>query len=404
MRDGLKGAAVLAMAVLAGSAARAEEKLKVGFVYVGPVGDFGYSYQHDQGRQFLQKQLGDKVETTFLENVAENDSQRAFEQLARSGHKLIFGTSFGFMDPMLKVAKQFPKVDFEHATGYKGAPNLATYSARFYEGRYIMGEIAAKVSKTHTVGYIASFPIPEVVSGIDAFMLGAQKIDPNFKVKIVWVNTWFDPGKEADAAKALIAQGVDVIAQHTDSAAPLQEAEKAGVHGFGQSSDMAKFAPKAILTSLEDNWGPYYVGEVKAVQDGHLEAARHLGRARGRHGGDGPLREHARRREGDGGEDRGRHQVRRREGLRGADRQAGRHGGRQERRGDARQGDPRAELVREGRGRHGSAMTSPRLRDRRRHFRPSWDRCDFRSLGVGRSFAIRDNGENNGGTSREVTP
>ena len=268
MRHWVKNAAALAMTVMAASAAQAEDKLKVGFVYVGPVGDFGYSYQHDQGRQFLQKQLGDKIETTFLENVAENDSQRAFEQLARSGHKLIFGTSFGFMDPMLKVAKQFPGVKFEHATGYKQAANLATYSARFYEGRYVMGEIAAKISKTHTVGYIGSFPIPEVVSGIDAFMLGAQKVDPNFKIKIVWVNSWFDPGKEADAAKALIAQGADVIAQHTDSAAPLQEAEKAGVHGFGQSSDMAKFAPKAILTSLEDNWGPYYVQEVKAVMDG----------------------------------------------------------------------------------------------------------------------------------------
>ena len=263
------GATALAMSiVVVAPAARAADKLKVGFVYVGPVGDFGYSYQHDQGRQFLQKELGDKVETTFLENVPENDSERAFEQLARSGHKLIFGTSFGFMDPMLKVAKRFPKVTFEHATGYKQAPNLATYSARFYEGRYIMGEIAAKVSKNHTVGYIASFPIPEVVSGIDAFMLGAQKIDPDFKIKIVWVNSWFDPGKEADAAKALIAQGADVIAQHTDSAAALQEAEKAGIHGFGQSSDMAKFAPKAILTSLEDNWGPYYVQEVKAVMDG----------------------------------------------------------------------------------------------------------------------------------------
>ena len=269
MRQWIGAATALAMSiVVTAPAARAADKLKVGFVYVGPVGDFGYSYQHDQGRQFLQKELGDKVETTFLENVPENDSERAFEQLARSGHKLIFGTSFGFMDPMLKVAKRFPSVKFEHATGYKQAPNLATYSARFYEGRYIMGEIAAKTSKNHTVGYIASFPIPEVVSGIDAFMLGAQKIDPNFKIKIVWVNSWFDPGKEADAAKALIAQGADVIAQHTDSAAALQEAEKAGIHGFGQSSDMAKFAPKAILTSLEDNWGPYYVQEVKAAMDG----------------------------------------------------------------------------------------------------------------------------------------
>ena len=259
--------AVVATAMLAAPAVAAE-KLKVGFVYVGPVGDFGYSYQHDLGRQFLQKELGDKVETTFLENVAETDSARAFEQLARSGNGLVFGTSFGFMEPMLKVAKQFPKAKFEHATGYKQAPNLATYSARFYEGRYIIGQIAAKMSKSHTVGYVASFPIPEVIAGIDAFMLGAQTIDPTLKVKIVWVNSWFDPGKEADATKALIAQGADIIAQHTDSAAPLQEAEKAGIHGSGQSSDMTHFAPKAILTSIEDNWGPYYVQEVKAVMDG----------------------------------------------------------------------------------------------------------------------------------------
>jgi len=269
MRDWVKSTALLAAAALAaGSPARADDKLKVGLVYVGPVGDFGYSYQHDQGRQYLQQQMGDKVETTFLENVPENDSERAFEQLARSGHKLIIGTSFGFMDPELKVAKRFPNMKFEHATGYKPAANLSTFSARFYQGRYIIGQIAAKMSKTHTIGYVGSFPIPEVVAGIDAFMLGAQKIDPALKVKIVWVNSWFDPGKEADAAKALIAQGADIIAQHTDSAAPLQEAEKAGIHGFGQSSDMARFAPKAILTSIEDNWGPYYVQEVKAVEDG----------------------------------------------------------------------------------------------------------------------------------------
>ena len=261
-------AAAVALTVSVAGTASAADKLKVGYVYVGPVGDFGYSYQHDLGRQYLQKTLGDKVETTFLENVPETDSARAFEHLARSGSKLIIGTSFGFMDPELKVAKQFPALKFEHATGYKLAPNLSTFSARFYEGRYIIGQIAAKVSKSHTVGYVASFPIPEVVAGIDAFMLGAQSVDPAMKIKIVWVNSWFDPGKEADAAKALIAQGADIIAQHTDSAAPLQEAEKAGVHGFGQSSDMSRFAPKAILTSLEDNWGDYYVTEAKAVMDG----------------------------------------------------------------------------------------------------------------------------------------
>ncbi len=259
---------MLGLAAAAAAPARAADKLKVGFVYVGPVGDFGYSYQHDLGRQALEKAMGGAVETTYLENVPETDSARAFEQLARSGCGLIVGTSFGFMDPELRVAKAFPKVKFEHATGYKRAPNLSTYSARFYEGRYIIGQIAAKMSKTHTVGYVASFPIPEVVAGIDSFMLGAQSVDPAMKVKIVWVNSWFDPGKEADATKALIAQGADIIAQHTDSAAPLQEAEKAGVHGFGQSSDMSRFAPKAILTSLEDNWGDYYGGEAKAVMDG----------------------------------------------------------------------------------------------------------------------------------------
>ncbi len=309
------------------------------------------------GPAVLQKELGDKVETTFLENVPENDSERAFEQLARSGHKLIFGTSFGFMDPMLKVAKRFPKVTFEHATGYKQAPNLATYSARFYEGRYIMGEIAAKTSKNHTVGYIASFPIPEVVSGIDAFMLGAQKVDPNFKIKIVWVNSWFDPGKEADAAKALIAQGADVIAQHTDSAAALQEAEKAGIHGFGQSSDMAKFAPKAILTSLEDNWGPYYVQEVKAVMDGTWKSHDTWGGLAAGMVVMGPyqnmpddVKAMAEKTEAD--IKSGSHQ-----GLRRADHQAGRHGGREGRRGHARQGDPRPELLREGRGRQAAAVT-----------------------------------------------
>ena len=268
MVNWFRSAATMALSLALVGSAGAAEKMKVGFVYVGPVGDFGYSYQHDLGRQYLQQQMGDQVETTFLENVPETDSGRAFEQLARSGHKLVIGTSFGFMDPELKIAKSFPNVKFEHATGYKRSPNLSTYSARFYEGRYIIGQIAAKMSKAGVVGYVGSFPIPEVVSGIDAFMLGAQSVRPDMKVKIVWVNSWFDPGKEADAAKALLAQGVDIIAQHTDSAAPLQEAEKAGKLGFGQSSDMSRFAPKAILTSIEDNWGDYYVGETKAVMDG----------------------------------------------------------------------------------------------------------------------------------------
>ncbi|WP_418896573.1 BMP family ABC transporter substrate-binding protein [Terripilifer ovatus] len=263
-RLNLKLALLSAIAFGMATGAMAAEKLKVGFVYVGPVGDFGYSYQHDQGRQAMQKALGDAVETTFLENVPEADSERSIEQLARSGHKLIFTTSFGFMEPTLKVAKKFPKINFEHATGYKRAANVATYSARFHEGRYVIGQIAGKMTKSNIIGYVASFPIPEVVSGINAFLLGAQSVNPNVKIKIVWANTWFDPGKEADATKALLAQGADIITQHTDSAAPLQEAEKAGKFGFGQASDMIRFAPKAQLTAIVDDWSGYYIERVKA--------------------------------------------------------------------------------------------------------------------------------------------
>ena len=257
-----------ALALTGASAAVAAEKLKVGFVYVGPVGDFGYSYQHDQGRIAMQKALGDQVETTFLENVPETDSDRSIEQLARSGHKLIFTTSFGYMEPTLRVAKKFPGVKFEHATGYKRAENVSTYTAKFHEGRYVIGQIAGKMTKTNTLGYVASFPIPEVVAGINAFILGAQSVNPDVKVKIVWANTWFDPGKEADAAKALLAQGADIITQHTDSAAPLQEAEKAGKLGFGQASDQARFAPKAQMSAIVDDWSSYYIERTKAVLNG----------------------------------------------------------------------------------------------------------------------------------------
>jgi len=263
--------AILAGAALAGlltGAAHAQQKLKVGLVYVGPVGDFGYSYQHDLGRQAVDKALGDKVETTFVENVPEADSERAIEQLARTGHGLIFTTSFGFMEPTVKVAKKYPKIKFEHATGYKRAENLATYAAKFHEGRYVIGQIAGKMTKTGVIGYVGAFPIPEVVSGINSYFLGAQSVNPNVKIKVVWVNSWFDPAKEADAGKALLDQGVDVLAQHTDSPAPLQQAEARGKYGFGQASDMERFAPKAQLTSIVDNWADYYIARTKAALDG----------------------------------------------------------------------------------------------------------------------------------------
>ena len=254
---------------LAVAAASGADKLKVGFIYVGPIGDHGWTYQHDQGRLAVEEAFGDKVETIYVESVAEGpDAERAITRLARQGAGIIFTTSFGYMEPTIKVAKNFPDVKFEHATGYKRADNVTTYSARFYEGRYVIGQIAAKMSKSGVAGYIASFPIPEVVRGINSFMLGAQSINPDFKVKIVWVSTWFDPGKEADAAKVLISQGADIITQHTDSTAPLQIAAEQGALGFGQASDMIKFAPDAQLTAIIDDWAPYYVARVQAVLDG----------------------------------------------------------------------------------------------------------------------------------------
>jgi len=269
---------VCAFAAFVGLAAAhpavAEDPAKVGFVYVGPVGDHGWTYRHDIGRQAIEKELGDKVETTFVESVQEGpDAERVIRQMASSGHKLIFTTSFGFMNPTLKVAKQFPDVRFEHATGYKRADNVSTYMARFYEGRYVAGLVAGNVTKSNTIGYIGSFPIPEVVRGINAFTVALRKVNPDATVKVVWVNTWYDPGKEADAAKTLIDQGADVILQHTDSPAALQVAESRGVFAVGQASDMAKFAPKAQLTAIVDNWDSYYVDRAKAVLDGSWKSA-----------------------------------------------------------------------------------------------------------------------------------
>ena len=262
-------AGIIALAAISFHATAAPEKLKVGFIGVGPIGDLGYTYQHELGRQAMQEALGDKVEFGFIENVPEGaDAERAIEQLARTGHKLIFTTSFGFMDPTIKVAAKYPNVFFEHATGFKRAKNVSTYAARFYEGRYIQGQIAAKMSKSGTIGYIVSFPIPEVISGINSTMLGAQSVNPNIKVKIIWVNSWFDPPKEADAAKALIDQGADILTQHTDSPAAMQIAEQRGIHAFGQSSDMIKFGPHAQLTADTDYWGGYYTKRAQDVLDG----------------------------------------------------------------------------------------------------------------------------------------
>lgn len=265
--------ALSAAALLGAASGAAQAATKVCFVYVGSKTDGGWTQAHDIARQQLQDHFGDQVETPYLENVSEGpDAERAIERFARSGCNLIFTTSFGFMDPTIDVAKKFPDVKFEHATGYKTSENVTSYNARFYQGRYIQGQIAGSVSEEGVAGYIASFPIPEVVMGINAFLLGAQKVNPDFKIKVVWVNTWFDAGKEADAAKALIDQGVDILTQHTDSTAPIQVASERGIKAFGQASDMIEAGPQTQLTSILDTWGPYYIKRTQAVMDGTWES------------------------------------------------------------------------------------------------------------------------------------
>ena len=271
-RSMLAAGAATSSLLLAGGRLLAQEPVKVGFVYVGPVGDYGWTHGHDVARKAVDAHFGDQVQTTYVENVAEGpDAERVIRQLASSGNQLIFTTSFGFMNPTVRVAQQFPQVKFEHATGYQTAPNVAVYNARFHEGRSVCGAIAGHVSQSGVVGYIGSFPIPEVVMGINAFTLAMQKVRPDTQVKVVWVNSWYDPGKEGDAAKALIDQGADIICQHTDSPAPLQVAQERGVHGFGQASDMKAYAPEAQLTAILDVWNSYYIERVQAVIDGDWE-------------------------------------------------------------------------------------------------------------------------------------
>ena len=263
-----KHAAVLILSFLFCFSAFAD-KLKVGFVYIGPVGDHGWTYMHDQGRQAVEKAYGDKVEVTYMESVKYGpDAERAIRGLANEGMDIIFATSFGYMEPMLKVAKEFPNIKFEHATGYKTNDNMSVYSGMFYQGRYVQGVIAGHMSKSGKAGYIASFPIPEVVRGINAFYLGAKSVNPDFDIDVIWVNSWYDPVKEGNAAKVLISEGADIITQHTDSPAALQVAEKQGVYAFGQASNMYQFAPKAQLTAILDDWAPYYIKRVGQVMDG----------------------------------------------------------------------------------------------------------------------------------------
>jgi basic membrane protein A and related proteins len=246
-------------AAAAPAPAPAAEPLKAAFIYVGPTGDAGWSFAHDEGRKEAVAKFGDKVKTTYVEKVPEGpDAERVIRDLVAQGNKMIFATSFGYMDAMVKVAKDHPDVYFEHATGYQTTPNLRVYEGKFYEGAYLAGIVAGKVTKTNTLGFVASFPIPEVLRNINAYTLGAQSVNPKVKTKVVWVNSWFDPPKETEAAQSLMNGGADVLLQNTDSTAVLQAAERAGKYAFGWDSDMSAFAPKSHLGSCVLHWGIYY--------------------------------------------------------------------------------------------------------------------------------------------------
>ncbi len=261
-----------------GDTGTADEPLKIAFVHVGPTADKGWSWAHDQGAQYVEAQLGDAVEITTLESIPEGaDSQRVFEDLAEAGNTLIFGTSFGYMDPMLAAAENYPDVVFMHATGFKTSDNMGNYFGAAEEGRYLSGMAAGAATETNLIGYVAAFPIPEVLRGINAFTLGAQEINPDAQVQVVWTSTWFDPPVEGDAAQALLDAGADVIAMHQDSTAPGQAAEAAGAGWVGYNTDMTEFAPNAWLTAAIWDWGPYYLQTAQAVLDGTWASEAYYG-------------------------------------------------------------------------------------------------------------------------------
>ncbi len=262
------GAAAVAMPFI-NRVALGDEPLKVGLVYLGPIGDYGWTWAHEKARKEMVAAMGGRVTADYVENVNEDQSAiPVIRDLAKSGHKLIFTTSFGYMDQTIQVAGEFPDVKFEHCTGYKHAPNVATYNNRFYQARAVMGAISGMMSKTGVIGYLGSFKVPEVVMGVDAYALSAQAMNPKIKVKLVMIDTWLDPAKEAAAAETLTNLGCDFVTTHTDSPAALQVLEKKKLYGFGQGADMSRFAPHACLTSILDIWSPYYISRAKAVLDG----------------------------------------------------------------------------------------------------------------------------------------
>ena len=269
------GASGAAAASAAAPSAAAKGPLKIAFAYIGPVGDGGWTFAHDNARKAVEQEFGDKVQTRFVEKVPESaDAERVLRDMASQGNQLVFGTTFGYMESMVKVARDFPEVKFEHATGYKTAANLSTYDSRTYEGAYMAGVIAGKMTKSNVLGVVASVPIPEVLRNINSFTLGAQSVNPAISTKVVWVNEWFNPPKETEAATALINGGADILMQNTDSSAVLQTAEKMGKRGFGWDSDMTQYGPKAHLGSAVINWAPYYIKTVRDVLDGKWQSGQ----------------------------------------------------------------------------------------------------------------------------------
>ena len=274
-------AAVAAACCFLPVSAQTNQPLKIGFVYVAPITEAGWVRQHEEGRKAVEAALGNKVKTTYVENVPEGaDAERVIRDLAATGHKLIFTPSFGYMEPTLKVAKDFPDVKFESITGYKTSPNVATANARYYEGRYLAGVAAGRMTQTNVAGYVAGFPIPEVVQGINAFTLGMRSVNPKARVKVLWLNAWFDPPRERDAAMALFDQDVDVIAFHTGSTAVMTAAQERGKMAVAYHSDMRKVAPDAQIVAVTHQWGDYYTGRAKAVLDGSWKSGNLWGGVR----------------------------------------------------------------------------------------------------------------------------
>jgi len=268
-RNFMLTAGAFAIATALPFSALAQDVTKIGFVYVSPIGDAGWTFQHDESRKQMEAEFGDRVQSSYVENVAEGaDAERVIREFAASGHKIVFATSFGYMNFVERVSKQFPDVAFLHATGYKSGPNFSNYNARFYEGRYLNGVIAGHMTKSNVMGYVAAFPIPEVLQGINAFTMGARSVNPDVEVRVIWANSWYDPGREREAAMTLISQGADIVTQHTDSTAVVQAAEERGVYAFGYHSDMSKYGPKAHLTATTHHWGEFYTQTVKDVLAG----------------------------------------------------------------------------------------------------------------------------------------